>query len=187
MEFFNGILKELNVDESYERELRRLLYSKDFVGLQTLAEQIVMDKQTRELLLELRKLRGSFEEIIPRARDLAQNERSHAALDNLSDIYDILKLYNVADRVFFDLSLVKDMTYYSGMIMEGYVSDSGYVLCTGGRYDNLLGEFGQAEPSTGFAMGIERAMLALVEETLISLRKSLLITDSISLLNTDKK
>ena len=59
------------------------------------------------------------------------------------------------------MSLVKDMTYYSGMIMEGYVSDSGYVLCTGGRYDNLLGEFGQAEPSTGFAMGIERAMLAL--------------------------
>lgn len=158
--FFNGILEELDIAESYQRKLRMLLYSKNFVGLKEFAEETAMDNETRTLLLELRRLRGCFEEVIPRARALAKHERSHAALDNLSEIHAVLKMYGVADRVFLDLSMVKDLSYYTGMIMEGYVSNSGYMLCTGGRYDNLLGEFGGPEPATGFAMGIERAMLA---------------------------
>lgn len=158
--FFNGILEELDITESCQRKLRMLLYSKDFVGLKEFAEETAMDNQTRTLLLELRRLRGDFEGVIPHARALAKHERSHAALDNLSDIHAVLKMYGVADRVFLDLSMVKDLSYYTGMIMEGYISNSGYMLCTGGRYDNLLGEFGGTEPATGFAMGIERAMLA---------------------------
>lgn len=164
--FVNGIFEQLDVSESDKRRLRMLLYAKDFVGLKEFAEETPIGKSTRELLLELRRLRGSFDEVIPRARALAKTCCSHAALDNLSEIYEVLKVHHVADRVFLDLSMVKDLSYYTGMIMEGYVSNSGYTLCTGGRYDNLLGEFGKGEPATGFAMGIERAMLAFRAQSL---------------------
>ena len=37
----------------------------------------------------------------------------------------------------------------------------GYPICGGGRYDKMLSDFGTDCPATGFAMGIERLMLAL--------------------------
>ena len=42
----------------------------------------------------------------------------------------------------------------------------GFPLCGGGRYDNMLSDFGTACPATGFALGIERIMLALERQGL---------------------
>ena len=77
------------------------------------------------------------EEVLEIANNLALNEQSRKALDNLHDIYTLLKAYNLADFVKFDLGVIRDFDYYTGMIFEVYA------------------------PMTGFAMGIERLMLAL--------------------------
>src|SRR5690606_41885318 len=37
----------------------------------------------------------------------------------------------------------------------------GYLLVTGGRYDDLVARFGRPLPATGFAVGLERLLLAL--------------------------
>ena len=49
------------------------------------------------------------------------------------------------------------------MVFEGYTRDSGWPLCTGGRYDDLIGRFGYDCPATGFAVGIE-SLLASMEK-----------------------
>lgn len=89
------------------------------------------------------------------------NEQSRKALDNLHDIYTLLKAYNLADFVKFDLGVIRDFDYYTGMIFEVYAPMIGYPICGGGRYDKMLSDFGTDCPATGFAMGIERLMLAL--------------------------
>ena len=45
--------------------------------------------------------------------------------------------------------------------MEGYVPDLGFPLLSGGRYDKLHEQFGQATPAVGFALGLERLMEVL--------------------------
>ncbi len=42
----------------------------------------------------------------------------------------------------------------------------GFPLAGGGRYDHLLSDFGSACPATGFAIGIERILLALTRQGL---------------------
>ena len=46
-------------------------------------------------------------------------------------------------------------------LFEAYTQGLGFPLCGGGRYDKMLKTFGNDCPATGFALGIERIMLAL--------------------------
>ena len=57
--------------------------------------------------------------------------------------------------------MIKDIEYYTGMVLEAYTADMGFTIGTGGRYDHLIHQFGYGCPATGFALGIERIMLAL--------------------------
>jgi len=47
------------------------------------------------------------------------------------------------------------------MVFEVYTPGLGFPICGGGRYDNLVAQFGPSIPATGFAIGAERAILAL--------------------------
>ena len=50
----------------------------------------------------------------------------------------------MADRVIFDLGLVRELGYYTGAVFEVYDPAVGFALGGGGRYDDLLGRFGRA-------------------------------------------
>ena len=60
----------------------------------------------------------------------------------------------------FDLGIIRDFEYYTGMVFEAYAPNVGYSLAGGGRYDHMLKDFGVACPATGFAVGIERILHA---------------------------
>jgi ATP phosphoribosyltransferase regulatory subunit len=51
--------------------------------------------------------------------------------------------------------------YYTGITFEGFTSTLGYRVCSGGRYDHLLGCYGPNDASTGFAIDLEALLEAL--------------------------
>ena len=75
-----------------------------------------------------------------------------------------LEQRGLADRVIFDLGLVRDLGYYTGAIFEVYDPALGHVIGGGGRYDDLLGRFGRPLPACGFALFVERMHVAQAEE-----------------------
>ena len=99
--------------------------------------------------------------MLKQAYNMVVNEQSKRALDNLTEIYNLLKVYGVESYVSFDLGVIRDFAYYTGMVFEAYTPGLGFPLCGGGRYDHMLSDFGNACPATGFALGIERIMLAI--------------------------
>ena len=70
----------------------------------------------------------------------------------------------IAERVIFDLGLVRDLGYYTGAIFEVYDPALGHIIGGGGRYDDLLGRFGRPLPACGFALFVERVHVAQAEE-----------------------
>ena len=56
----------------------------------------------------------------------------------LRAVYDLLAP-EVAERVIFDLGLIRDLDYYTGAVFEVYDAALGAPLGGGGRYDDLLG------------------------------------------------
>ena len=70
----------------------------------------------------------------------------------------------MADRVIFDLGLVRDLGYYTGAVFEVYDPAVGFALGGGGRYDELIGRFGRRLPACGMALDVQRVHVAQAEE-----------------------
>ena len=70
----------------------------------------------------------------------------------------------VAERMIFDLGLVRSLGYYTGAVFQVYDPAYGVPIGSGGRYDELLGQFGRPLPAVGFALNVERLHIALTGE-----------------------
>ena len=147
VEFASGLMENLSAD--VQAQIKSAIERHDIVELNNLP---VNDK-----LKKIPTLQGG-KEILTAAESLADNERSRRALENLAEIYRLLEIYGVADKITFDLGLIRDFEYYTGMVFEAYSHGVGYSLAGGGRYDKMLKDFGAECPATGFALGIERIL-----------------------------
>ena len=165
VEFLNGILNQYRLSEQEQAELKEAMERRNLVELNQLVEQLQLPENAKQVLKKLPLLNGG-EELLKNAYDIALNEQSRRALDNLAEIYRLLKAYKVEQYVRFDLGIIRDFSYYTGMVFEVYAPGLGYPLCGGGRYDHLLADFGTACPATGFALGIERILLAIERQKL---------------------
>lgn len=160
VDFIHGIMEESGLPQQQRQQVKQAMLSRDLVGLGEILAASGLNSQVRELLQQIPVLHGR-EEMIHQALSMTTNEKSRSALDNLMEIYRLLKVYGVDRYVNFDLGIIRDFDYYTGMVFEGYTPGLGFPLCGGGRYDQMLNSFGADCPSTGFALGIERIMLAL--------------------------
>ena len=73
---------------------------------------------------------------------------------DLVEVYNLLKKAKCEKFIEFNLGLVKDLNYYTGMIMECYVQGFRRSIGSGGQYNNLLGKFGMDCPAVGFALNV---------------------------------
>lgn len=89
----------------------------------------------------------------------------HGVVDDFpyfAALYAELKKLGVSDEyISFNLGLVKEIGYYTGVVFDITDKGVGYFIGSGGRYDNLLGLYGDEAPAIGFAFGVERLLLAL--------------------------
>ena len=160
VEFLSGVMEQYQLEERDAEALKEAMEKHDLVLLEQLVEELNLSESARKALKSLPLLNGG-PEMLEKAREIALNARSRRALDNLTEIYHLLEAYQVAEFVQFDLGIIRDFSYYTGMVFEAYTPELGFPLCGGGRYDNLLADFGHPCPATGFALGIERVLLAL--------------------------
>src|SRR5262245_6735180 len=166
-DLYRQLLTELGVEgEPRERILDRLA-EHNLVGLEMEVDSVDgLDGSGRETLLRLPGLRGGAE-VLDQARELG-GEAVERATQRLQATYDSLVERGVADRVQLDLSLLRDLGYYTGAIVEVYDPALGHILGGGGRYDDLIGRFGREMPAAGFGLYLERIHLAQMEEERIS-------------------
>ena len=159
-EFLRGLVDELKADRARVRELQMALSRKDASALTRLVAEIAPAAHVAEALLALPALVGR-DDALARAGRLARNARSERALENLSEVYRLVRIYGLADSVILDLGEVRGFDYYSGVHFEAYVAGLGASIAGGGRYDQMLGRFGYECPATGFAFDVGRALLAM--------------------------
>lgn len=170
--FSLGVLEEAGLSPREQKQIWHGLLEKDFVLITEVLAQSHLTQQRRKQIEALTQLRGGVE-VLDRGREFTESAQALAALDRLEQVYRSLP-EGVRNRVTLDLGMLKDLEYYTGVIFEGYVSDLGYTVCTGGRYDRLIERFGVAKPATGFGIGLERL------QELVSLPQNRQITITLS-------
>jgi len=108
-------------------------------------------------LLDLYGFIGSgteLEAMVSKCAGLRSDER--AAIDHLLSLERELGAIVRSDRIRIDLSEVGDRDYYTGIVFHLYDEGADAPLASGGRYDELLGRFGEGTPSVGFSLMLRR-------------------------------
>jgi ATP phosphoribosyltransferase regulatory subunit len=156
---YRRLLSALEVPEDTHLPLIECLWRRDMVGLERRVGGLRVGGRERELLVRLPELRGGREVLHE-----AANAQVSDALAGLEMLYERLSERGVADRVIFDLGLVRELGYYTGAVFEVYDPAVGFALGGGGRYDDLLGRFGRELPACGIALDVQRVHLAQAAE-----------------------
>ncbi|HEU4964100.1 MAG TPA: ATP phosphoribosyltransferase regulatory subunit, partial [Bacilli bacterium] len=162
------------VTPGVREKLSAALQAKDFVSYERLVAEHAEEAASRDVLLTVPRLRGGIE-VLEQAKALTASSQALAALDNLKAIWDVLVLHSVDAELQIDLGLLLSQHYYSGAIFEGYGPNVGFPICSGGRYDELLGKFGRTAPATGFVIGIERVLDVLDKAVQLEHRERFLV------------
>ena len=158
--FFHALAQEAGFDVQVVAQLKELITSKNTFGVDKLVSEQAVSGALAKAFTALTGLFGT-EEMLARAERLTDNPQALAAVGRLRKIWEMLKLYGVEKYVSFDLGMLSRYMYYTGIIFRGYTYGTGDAVIKGGRYDNLLGCFGQDAPAVGFVVVVDQLLSAL--------------------------
>ena len=156
-----GIMKSLVhaeiKDEKTAAEILRLIDKEDFDAMGAVFDAKALPRKLFDRITSLAEIKGEVE--------LLNNLDQSEATDYLEEVFAILKLHGIEDCQV-DLGIVRGLDYYSGMVFEIDAPRLGAEkqIMGGGSY--TLSELFGGEPvfSTGFAIGIDRVVLAAEAE-----------------------
>jgi histidyl-tRNA synthetase len=77
------------------------------------------------------------------------------ALAALYELFALAEVYGIADRLVFDISVIRGLAYYTGIVFEAFDTQRKFrAIFGGGRYDSLLTTIGGAPtPAVGLGFG----------------------------------
>ncbi len=97
------------------------------------------------------------------ALDRARAEAPAAAHASLAALQQLDDALTPAERthVVYDLGEVRGLDYYTGIHFELFIAGAGRAAGAGGRYDTLMGRFGQPMPAVGMSLDLDTIAEAL--------------------------
>jgi len=163
VDFFRGVMDGLSLQGEAADQVADAILRKDSSELQALLATADIDAGARAEVLALPRLFGG-REVLERAAKVVRNERSRKALDNLTQVLDVLEVYGVLDHVTVDLGELRGLNYHTGITFQGFLPGIGRAVCSGGRYNDLIGKYGFEAPATGFTFSLLHLLFALDKE-----------------------
>ena len=153
-ELLAGFLQSLGIPEQQINALYALLDKSAKLPAGTFEEllrQQIPERAISDKILQFMKM-TAITQVAPL---IGQNENVRAALDQLDQVFKHLKVMGVSDFCVFDPGIVRGLAYYTGIVFEVHDAVGELrAICGGGRYNNLLKDFGgPAMPATGMGMG----------------------------------
>ncbi len=163
-QFFAGLIKAAGLTEEQEIELRALILNKNFFGVEELVDTLNLKDNLKKLFCML----GNFDlkaEEIHMAKAYAKDYPDiFESLERLEYLNEILKIYGVDKYISYELGIISNYQYYTGIIFYAYTFGTGEPIVKGGRYDSLLQYFGKNAAAIGFAIVVDQLMSALTRQ-----------------------
>ncbi|MFZ9024287.1 MAG: histidine--tRNA ligase [Anaerohalosphaeraceae bacterium] len=163
-----ALLKNIGIAEDKLEPLYPILDKKTKIPVEAFVEMLDKEIDSTDTVQTVLKLMDvhSVDEI----PDIVKlNEEAKVSLDELIQVFAYLRTMGVEDWCRFDMSIVRGLAYYTGMVFEIHDKAGDLrAVCGGGRYDNLLSDFGGPKvTATGMGMGDAVLEILLREKGLL--------------------
>jgi len=107
--------------------------------------------------LDAEAIRKAFELLAVQTLDQAAALAApdSVAVKALRELFALAGIYGIADRLVFDMSVIRGLAYYTGIVFEAFDAERKFrAIFGGGRYDSLLTSIGGAPtPAVGLGFG----------------------------------
>ena len=147
-EFFNNYLDELNINKDIKAAILNEIKNKNVVKIKEL-----LDKSSYETISLIIEAIGK-KDLLNKIKTIIKGEKTLKSIEKLEKLYDLLESNNLEKNVYFDFSILSFGNYYTGITLQGYTKGVGTPILDGGRYDNLIANFGEAKDACGFAINV---------------------------------
>lgn len=128
--------------------------------------------QAADRLLEMVQMPGGGAEVLAELRGwFSESPNGLQGVTEMEELLRFLDALGVPPSHYrLDLAMVRGLGYYTGPIHETTVEEPRIgSISGGGRYDGLVGLFGQDRPATGVSLGMERIVDVVSELELLQL------------------
>ncbi len=124
------------------------------------------DKTKIRKILDFIKIKGKPLEVLEKAKAFVKDK----SIDEMEKFVGSIKSFGYDKYVVVDLSIVRGLEYYTGIVFEVSISDSKLSFASGGRYDNLVEKFGgKPMPALGISFGFDRIVSKMEEDDIFRL------------------
>jgi len=120
-------------------------------------------KDLLDLFFKIGKIQGGRKEVEKIANELLKDTNAKKSVEELFLVLDFLESYGYKEYEVV-LGVARGLDFYTDTVFEIDlpILDAQKQICGGGRYDNLVAEFGGPKtPATGFAFGVDRIIEGL--------------------------
>lgn len=166
--FFAGLMRHTELREEELAELRDLIENKYSFGVDAFVEEAGgrIPQGLRDVVCKLPEAFGTIDQLrgVKGMEGALAIPEVQAAFGRLAKLDRILALYGCSQYVAYDLGMLGKRNYYTGIIFRGYTYGMGEAVVSGGRYDHLVGQFGQDAPAVGMAITVDLLLLALARQ-----------------------
>jgi len=157
----------INSNEKLEQSLRIIDKVRKATRAQLTKEfnEIKIGEKIVDRVFSYTSLNGTPSAVLDELASLSFTEsEAKQGLTELETLADALAAFGRLERCVYDMSIVRGIGYYDGIVFECFDKggeDVGSIF-GGGRYDKLCKVYGKRDiPATGVAGGIERLMISL--------------------------
>lgn len=152
MGFVTGLFDAVGAQEAVRPRLLTCIRDKNVHELRKAAEAAGLSRQGTDALCRLGTLAGPWQEVLAAAEVLALNAAMGAALEELRGLCRALEDQGQTDHWKLDFSLVNDMEYYNGLVLQGYLAGAPRAVLRGGQYDPLAEQFRPGARAIGYGL-----------------------------------
>ena len=159
--FFDALLDAAELRRKQANKLRALLDNKNFLDVEVFVEELDVESRLKTLFLLLADF-DITDEDLENAKAWAVDYPNVAkAIDSLEELNQNVKEKGIREYISFDLGMISNYEYYTGIIFAGYTYGLGEPIVKGGRYDTLMSNFDKDAPAIGFAFVVDQLLTAI--------------------------
>lgn len=161
-----SILKSQGVERA--EAAMSVIDDKEKMGREEFLEELESEGLNREeakKVDEITDISGPIKETVEELKEKTPEE-AEESVKRIEELAEALEAYGVEEMCRLDLSIVRGLAYYTGLVFEAFDAEGELrALFGGGRYDDLVGLFGDREvPAVGFAFGYSPTIELLKKE-----------------------
>ena len=151
--FISSIFEDIRMEHDMKEQIFEYINNKNRHDIEKLLENNKnISGEIKNLIYELPNLSGNIKDIIKKLSKYNLNAKITKILSELENLYNLIIKFHNKNKILFDFSIIKNLNYYNGIIMQGFIDKFPKAVLTGGRYDKLFEKFGVDTGAIGFAI-----------------------------------